>query len=319
MNLSKRRNSACGYVRLANECIIQTKKTKEKISKSNFGRRRKQWFKENRLSLANLLHGCRFRCWRIVISWVSRLTRCWLRIELCSGLFASTFFLRCKQLRNFWHAQVELWIRNRPVLCYAHSMTAAHTIAAPQARCMCVCVCHTVWYQYALAQMTRCEFTYQLSVAQHNKKNIQSQIEFVLCCVCRVGILHLSGLFDGVWCRIPQRTKKRKDEKKTKLFYKHTQPTKKLIAAAAVSSSLQVWFAQNTEANFAIENRTHNLWLVLNLKKEKKKIAFRDWEKWETIFWWNLIRLDCVVFRAGADKIWFTSWHWQPNGVPCEK
>lgn len=212
----------------------------------------------------------------------SRGSQGWLGVDFVSNsvrVFLRRLFLRFKQLRNFWHAQVELWIRIRPVLCYAHSMTVAHTIAVPQAPCMCVCVCHTVWYQYALAQMTRCEFTYQLSVAQHNKKNIQSQIEFVLCCVCRVGILHLSGLFDGVWCRIPQRTKKRKDEKKTKLFYKHTQPIKKLIAAAAaVSSSVQVWFAKNTEANFATENRTHNLWLVLNLKNEEKtKIAFRDW------------------------------------------
>lgn len=165
------------------------------------------------------------------------------------------------------------------LFCATHIRWQSHTPSQYRKPHACVCVCHTVWYQYALAQMTRCEFTYQLSVAQHNKKNIQSQIEFVLCCVCRVGILHLSGLFDGVWCRIPQRTKKRKDEKKTKLFYKHTQPIKKLIAAAAaVSSSVQVWFAKNTEANFATENRTHNLWLVLNLKNEEKtKIASRDW------------------------------------------
>lgn len=158
-------------------------------------------------------------------------------------------------------------------------------------------LCPCVWYQYALAQMTRCEITYQISVAQHNiRKTFKVKLEsYSVRCV-----YFFSRLGDGVWCRIPQRTKKRREEKnKAKLFHEHQQPAKKLFAAEQRAYRHKQFDSRKSwkEANIAIEKR-HRILCVIHVQfdRNSRKIAFGDEKrKRKTFSWWNLISSNCAV------------------------
>lgn len=92
---------------------------------------------------------------------------CWFRIEptSCSCVWR-------RHQSNFLHTHL-----SHPSLCGCALRTTNDSRALPYcvyAHGLCPCV----WYQYALAQMTRCEFTYQLSVAQHSiRKTFKVKLE----------------------------------------------------------------------------------------------------------------------------------------------
>lgn len=75
-------------------------------------------------------------------------------------------------------------------------------------------LCPCVWYQYALAQMTRCEFTYQLSVAQHSiRKTFKVKLESYSVWCVYFSLIRLTV------CDVEFRNARRKEKTKKKQNY----------------------------------------------------------------------------------------------------